>query len=228
MQNKGAEVSIAIPKAKKPVKYERVSPGVYRGSNGDLKRSAFNPTQVESPFKGIDPNQKPKPGMPVSNGTPKEAIDAARRGIEDGLGRGSAQPRFMPGNVADIAGRLAGELGAQPNGKPVPGGIADSVKQPGLADIIARGAKPLPNRGGGSLESNLQRLVDMFNKGNLPSGRPVPKRPTNNIGSGFDIDPGYAVDPGLFDGSLYERARAAATPQIPRSGGSIADLLRRR
>jgi hypothetical protein len=44
MQNKGAEVSIAIPKAQQPKKFERVSPGVYRGPKGDLKRSASNPS----------------------------------------------------------------------------------------------------------------------------------------------------------------------------------------
>lgn len=193
MQNKGAEVSIAIPKAKKPVKYERVSAGVYRGSNGDLKRSAFNPTQVESPFKGIDPNQKPKPGMPVSNGTPKEAIDAARKGIDAGLGRGSAKPRFMPGKGS-------------------------------LKDLFDKVSQKPTTPGTGVPDDLLKNLRDMLGGMGAGNMRPAPRPNMMDI----DIDPGYAVDPGLFDGSLYERARAAATPQIPRSGGSISDMLRRR
>lgn len=49
MQNKGAEVSIAIPKAQQPKKFERVSPGVYRGPKGELKRSASNPGSMSKP-----------------------------------------------------------------------------------------------------------------------------------------------------------------------------------
>lgn len=206
MQNKGAEVSIAIPKAKKPVKYERVSPGVYRGSNGELKRSAFNPTQVTSPFKGIDPNQKPKPGTPVSNGTPEEAIDAARKGIEAGLGRGSAQPRIMPGK-----GSLKDLFDGVTQKPTTPGtGVPDDLLK-NLRDMLG---------GMGDGRDRRDMLNPLLGAGNM---RPAPR--PNMIG--MEIDPGFAADPSLFDGSLYERARVAATPQIPRSGGSIADMLRR-
>lgn len=170
------------------------------------------------------PKTKAPPMKRVSPGVYRDAGGGLVRSKDGQRGQG-AQPRHMPGNVADIAGRLAGELGAQPNGKPTPGGIADSVKQPGLADIIARGAKPLPNRGGGSLESNLQRLIDMFNKGNSPMGRPVPKMPMDNI------DPGFAAESDLITPEIrasLDAALAGGTPQIPRSGGSITDMLRRR
>lgn len=208
MQNKGAEVSIAIPKAKKPVKYERVSAGVYRGSNGDLKRSAFNPTQVESPFKGIDPNQKPKPGMPVSNGTPKEAIDAARKGIDAGLGRGSAKPRFMPGkgSLKDLFDKVSQKPTTPGTGVP-----DDLIKN--LRDML------------GDMGDGRDRR-DMFNPllgaGNM---RPAPRPNMMD-----NIDPGqfqpYIMTPEIR--RAFEAAQGGSTPQIPRSGGSIADMLRRR
>jgi hypothetical protein len=205
MQNKGGQVSIAIPKAKKPVKYERVSPGVYRGSNGDLKRSAFNPTQSQGIASQIIKGATPKPGGPVSNGTPKEAIDAATKGIEAGLGGGSAKPRFMPGK-----GSLK-DLFDDATQKPTPAGT-------GVPDDLL---KTLRDVLGGMGDGRDRR--DMFNPlvgaGNI---RPAP-RPNMR-----DIDPGFAVDPADLPGSLYDLVRTRETPQIPRASGSIADMLRRR
>ena len=172
-------------------------------------------------------NGQPQVSIAIPKAKPKApAMERVSPGVyRDNKGnlvrsRGGQQSKenFLPGNVADLAGRLAGGLRIQPVGEPTPGGIADSVKGPSVAEGLIERLKPMPVRGG-NMDDNIRRIIDMFGKG--PMGRPVPKQP-------MDIDPGFAADPNLFDGSLYERAIAAATPQIPRSGGSIADLLRRR
>ena len=219
MQNKGAEVSIAIPKAKKPVKYERVSPGVYRGSNGDLKRSASNPTKSPGLTSGMNPGERFLPGRPLDLG---DAGSAAGRAAGNWLEKQPARPTRKPGLGTGAEMTIQPFLGTDGSLKDVFDRMKKEPAGPMPANTDAL-MKSLRDMLGGMGDGRDRR--DMFNPllgaGNM---RPAPRPNMINM----EIDPGYAVDPGLFDGSLYERARAAATPQIPRSGGSVADLLRRR
>jgi hypothetical protein len=174
-QNETPNVSIAIPKAKKPVKYERVSAGVYRGSNGDLKRSASNPTKSPGLTSGKNPGERFLPGRPTRKpglGTGAEMTiqpfpgpQGSLKDVFDRMKGESAGP--MPGNTDDLFKNLRDILGGMGNMQPAPRPNTRDI-DPGfevkpedlrgsLYDLVRSAETPQIPRASGSISDMLRR-----------------------------------------------------------------------
>ena len=121
--------------------------------------------------------------------------------------------RVSPGVYRDSAGKLVRSKGASsgrrpPTHRPAPGGWTplDPPMMGGLLDKFRIKPYPLP-------------LGD-----NGFGARPIPKMPGRNIDPGFEVNPSD-ISPELR--RILDGVMNRATPQTPRAGDSISDILRR-